>query len=146
MQCPPAPGPRRLWARLWAAPWTLLGLLAGAIAWAAGASLDRHAGVVEVAGGRIGHWIARRPNACCALTLGHVILATDRATLAAFRHHEHVHVRQYERWGLLFVPAYLLAGTWAWLRHGHAYRDNPFEREAYAANGAGRAPKGRSRG
>jgi hypothetical protein len=42
-----------------------------------------------------------------------------------------VHVRQYERWGPLFVPAYVLCSAVIWSRGGDAYRDNPFEREAY---------------
>jgi hypothetical protein len=48
------------------------------------------------------------------------------------RTHELVHVRQYERWGPLFVPAYLASSAIIWLRGGDPYRDNPFEREAYA--------------
>lgn len=135
--------PVRRWAgrwvvRLWAAPWTLLGLGCGLLAWLGGASLQRHGGAIEVTGGRFGHWLAARPGACCAITLGHVILATDAATLATFRLHEQVHVRQYERWGPLFVPAYLVAGAWAWLCRRDAYRDNAFEREAYATQGCAR--------
>jgi hypothetical protein len=42
-----------------------------------------------------------------------------------------VHVRQYERWGPLFIPAYFAASGWAWWKGGHAYLDNPFEVEAY---------------
>jgi hypothetical protein len=49
------------------------------------------------------------------------------------RAHERVHVAQCERWGPLFVPAYLAAGAWAWARGRHPYFDNPFEREAFAA-------------
>ena len=40
-------------------------------------------------------------------------------------------MRQCERWGPLFLPAYLLASLAVYLRGGRAYRDNPFEREAY---------------
>ena len=45
--------------------------------------------------------------------------------------HEMVHVRQYERWGPAFGPAYLLCSFWLWLRRKDAYRDNPFERQAF---------------
>ena len=38
--------------------------------------------------------------------------------------HELVHVEQYERYGLAFLPLYLLL----YARHG--YHDHPFEREA----------------
>jgi hypothetical protein len=68
-----------------------------------------------------------------ALTLGHVVLARDAELLATTRAHERVHVRQYERWGPLFVPAYLVASVIAALRGGHFYFDNAFEVEAYRA-------------
>ena len=42
-----------------------------------------------------------------------------------------MHVRQYERWGPLMGPAYLLASLVAWLRGRRPYRDNPFERQAF---------------
>ena len=45
--------------------------------------------------------------------------------------HEMVHVRQYERWGPFFIPAYLACSLGLWLAGKDAYRDNPFEREAY---------------
>jgi hypothetical protein len=65
-----------------------------------------------------------------AMTLGHVVIGRDAHALEATRAHERVHVRQYEWWGPLFVPAYLLAGAWALLRGGHPYFDNRFERDA----------------
>ena len=65
------------------------------------------------------------------MTLGHVILGQDLDCLRYSRRHEHVHVRQYERWGPFFLPAYLLASFILWLRDRDPYRDNPFEREAY---------------
>jgi hypothetical protein len=60
------------------------------------------------------------------------VLGTSRAALDATRAHERVHVRQYERWGPLFVPLYLAASIWAAVNGGDAYYDNPFEREAWA--------------
>ncbi len=45
--------------------------------------------------------------------------------------HERIHVRQVERWGPLFLPAYVLASVVAQARGLDAYRDNPFEREAF---------------
>jgi hypothetical protein len=59
-----------------------------------------------------------------------VILGTHAQQLACLRAHERVHVRQCERWGPLFLPAYLVAGAWQWARGRNAYRDNPFEVEA----------------
>ena len=63
----------------------------------------------------------------------HVVLGRDETLLDLTREHERVHVRQCERWGPLFLPAYLLASVLVFLRGGRAYLDNPFEREAYAA-------------
>ena len=51
-----------------------------------------------------------------------------------------MHVRQYERWGIFFLPAYALSSLWQ-LAHGRDwYRDNRFELRAYAAGGARRRP------
>ncbi|MFN2587844.1 MAG: hypothetical protein ABR613_06990 [Actinomycetota bacterium] len=64
-----------------------------------------------------------------AITFGHVVLCVDDLDETTFAH-ELVHVRQYEAWGVLLWPAYLLAALWARLRGGAAYRDNHFERQA----------------
>ena len=72
------------------------------------------------------------------MTLGHVVLGRDLMALNFSRAHERIHVRQCERWGPLFLPAYLLASAWLWLRGRDPYLDNPFEREAYANDGRGR--------
>ena len=66
-----------------------------------------------------------------AMTLGHVIWGCDELCLARCRDHEQVHVRQYERWGPLFIPAYLIASLVAHRRGLDPYFDNPFEREAF---------------
>jgi hypothetical protein len=60
-----------------------------------------------------------------------VVLGTDRATLDAAREHERVHVRQYEQWGPLFLPAYFASSLWQLARGRRCYRDNWFERQAY---------------
>jgi hypothetical protein len=65
------------------------------------------------------------------MTLGHVVLGRDEDALDLSRDHERVHVRQCEQWGPFFVPAYFTGAFLAWWRGGNAYRDNPFEREAY---------------
>lgn len=122
----------------WAAPATAVGLVAAAIALGAGARARRVDGVLEVAGGRGGGWM--RPLAgtlpFAAITFGHVVLGRDNATLARLRVHEHTHVRQYERWGALFFPLYLASSAWQWARGRDAYRDNCFEREAFAKDAA----------
>jgi hypothetical protein len=55
----------------------------------------------------------------------------DQGYLCRYRQHEHVHIRQYERWGLLLIPLYLAASLVAWVQGKHYYYDNVFEREAY---------------
>jgi hypothetical protein len=66
-----------------------------------------------------------------AMTLGHVVIGRDRRLLEETRRHERVHVRQCERWGPLFIPAYVVACVVAFLSGRRAYEDNPFEREAF---------------
>jgi hypothetical protein len=69
-----------------------------------------------------------------AITLGQVVLCIDdldEKTLA----HELVHVAQWERWGIAFLPAYLVASLRARLRGGHYYRDNAFEVQARQISG-----------
>jgi hypothetical protein len=46
------------------------------------------------------------------------------------RSHEHAHVRQYERWGVLFFPLYAGASVLAWLGAGSPYWHNHFEQQA----------------
>lgn len=118
----------------WAAPYTLLGLLFGLLAVLFGATVHRTAGALEFGGGLLGSLLRRLPPqlSFSAITFGHVILGVDHRTLAEMRAHEQVHVRQYERWGVLYVPAYLLSSTVELLRGRNPYLDNYFERQAYA--------------
>lgn len=60
-----------------------------------------------------------------AMTLGHVIVGVDEATLCSLREHEQVHVRQYEQWGLLFLPAYALSSLWQ-IAHGRGAHERSF--------------------
>jgi len=123
---------------LWVFPTTAVGLLfllptlvtrGGRAQWIAG--------VLEIHGGFTAWFLNRAtrlwmPGGAAAMTLGHVVLGVDAATLARTRAHERVHVRQCERWGPLFLPAYLLLSLIQWCHGRDAYYDNPFEREAYA--------------
>jgi hypothetical protein len=125
---------KRLARYCWAAPYSLLGLLLGAVAVLAGGSMRRAAGCLEFGGGRLGQLLRRLPPqlSFSAITFGHVILGVDHTTLSALRSHEHVHVRQYERWGPLYIPAYLASSLVELLRGRSPYRDNYFERQAFA--------------
>ncbi len=117
----------------WAAPATAVGLIGTLAALPIGATARVVDGVLEVGGGRLAECIDRLPAALRfqAITLGHVILGTTHAALCELRTHERVHVRQYERWGLLFFPLYLGSSLVQWLRGRHPYLDNRFEREAF---------------
>lgn len=119
---------------LWPSPYTALGVLLGGVALLLGGRWRRHLGALEFFGGGLGAALARvpQPLGFSAMTLGHVILAVDRSALAQLRRHEHVHVRQYERWGPFFLPAYLLSSFLQLLRGRNPYRENHFERQAYA--------------
>jgi hypothetical protein len=135
------------WRYLWASPNTLLGLLLALFSLATGSGARVVNGVVEVHGGLLSKVLRRcvpLPGGAAAITIGHVILGQDVASLARVRRHEHVHVRQYERWGPAFLPAYLMASIWARIRTGHAYRGNHFEREAYAERAHGDSVAARS--
>lgn len=120
----------------WAAPYSALGLVFGLVAVLLGARMRVRRGALEVGGGWLGAAAARRCS-YSAMTLGHVILGIDEATLDRVRAHEQVHVRQYERWGPLFLPAYFLSSLLQFVRGKRPYRDNHFERQAYAQTADG---------
>lgn len=128
----------RALAVAWASPTTLVGTLALGLAVVTGGRAALVDGVLETHGGWL-RWLLERLGASrggvTAVTLGHVVLGASGAALAATRDHERVHVAQCERWGPLFLPAYALASLWALLRGRDPYRDNPFEREAFAVEG-----------
>jgi len=116
----------------WASPWTLVGLLVGVLGLATGGHVQCRKSLLEFHGGAVAWTLKRLPARPMAMTLGHVILGRSPTALDLARSHELIHVRQYERWGPLFVPAYLLCSLVLWIARKDFYRDNPFEREAYA--------------
>ncbi|MBV9848225.1 MAG: hypothetical protein JO250_00920 [Armatimonadetes bacterium] len=127
---------------LWASPATALGLLFAPAAWMSGGRVRCVDGVVEIHGGLVQRFLAQGLpviGSASAMTLGHAVIGQDQACLDDSRTHERVHVRQYERWGPLMIPAYLLASLWAYLRRRHPYWDNPFEREANQISDRGEA-------
>lgn len=120
-------------AILWAAPWTLFGLSLGLWGLATGGKGQRVGRVIEFHGGVLPRLLARAPfvAGAAAITFGHTVLGRTREDLDHCRSHELIHVRQYERWGPLFIPAYLLCSAALAMRRKNPYWDNPFEREAY---------------
>lgn len=124
---------RRLMAYAWAAPTTCVGLAAGALTLATGGRAQVRRGAIEFHGG-FSRWFAEN-RGFAAMTLGHAIIGRDPGCLESCRDHEQAHVRQVERWGPFFLPAYLLASAWAWRRGEHYYLDNWFERDARRACG-----------
>jgi hypothetical protein len=123
----------KLLSYLWALPWTAVGLTAGVFGLLSGGGARRRGGTLEFHGGIVS-WLLDHAPLCAgaaAMTWGHVILGQTADALDRSREHELVHVRQYERWGPLFIPAYLLCSAVIWVRGGDPYRDNPFERQAY---------------
>jgi Domain of unknown function (DUF4157) len=73
--------------------------------------------LLEEARGGLARLLAWRGFA--AITLGHVMIINREASDHLLAH-ELAHVRQHERWGLAFYPAYLLVSV-------RGYRRNPFE-------------------
>lgn len=125
---------------VWAAPASVLGLALACLALRRG-NLRVVDGVLEAHGPWLRHvltWGVPLSGGAAALTLGHVVLGQDARALDATRAHERVHVRQYEQWGVCFLPAYAAASAIAALRGGHYYFDNLFEREARRAEGSRR--------
>src|SRR4051812_47990937 len=118
---------------VWASPYSLVGLLIGIVGLCTGGQARVRGRTIEFHGGAAKWFVSHLPGGqfVLAFTLGHTILGQTDASLAIARAHELVHVRQFERWGPLLGPAYLLCSLVLWLRGRDPYRDNPFEREAF---------------
>lgn len=117
---------------LWAAPITSIGLTAGIMTLTTGGRGQIRRGALEFHGG-FAAWMLDHIAGASAMTLGHVILGRDPLCLDICREHEQAHVRQAERWGPFFLPAYLACSVWEWSRRRqgrHYYYDNYFERQA----------------
>jgi hypothetical protein len=120
---------------VWAFPTTLVGLVAGGLTLVTGGKVQGRRGALEFHGGfarRLLEWKLVRAS---AMTLGHVIIGRDPNCLDSCRDHEQAHVRQVERWGPFFLPAYVGASAWAFARRRHYYLDNWFEIDARRATG-----------
>ena len=120
---------------LWALPNTVLGalLLPAALR---GGTITLVNGVIEAEGPLLSIVLRRCvpiDGGAAAITFGHIVLGRDIAALEITRAHERAHVRQCERWGPLFIPAYLAASVWAGLMGVGVYKGNFFERQACRA-------------
>ena len=125
---------RVLFRYAWASPATFVGLALAGMAGAFGATARVRKGVVEVAGGRLTRFVGSSGLLrLIAITFGHVVLGVTHGALERERAHEHAHVRQYERWGVLFFPLYAASSCYELVRGGDPYRGNAFERQASAA-------------
>lgn len=122
---------RRIAAHVWASPYTVTGITIGLLL---GGRFQRVDGVIEIHGPRVAKVLHRLWVPALALTFGHVVFGQDEASLRTTRNHERVHVHQYERWGIAFVPAYLICWIVLSIQGRDGYRDNPFEVEAYAVD------------
>jgi hypothetical protein len=121
---------------IWALPTTAVGLVIVALTVLTRGRVKLHTGVIEASGGAARFILEKctvLKGGASAMTLGHVVIARTEALHDLTRSHERIHVRQCERWGPLFLPAYLLASLYLWLRGRDAYRENPFEVQAYTA-------------
>lgn len=118
---------------LWAFPNTALGLLLLFPALLSGGKARVVDGVLEISGGVVAWMLARLPftGPVEAMTLGHVVLGENDTILEVSRRHERVHVRQYERWGPMFIPVYLLSSFIAGAKGKNRYFANRFEMEAF---------------
>jgi len=121
----------------WASPCSVVGLLLACIPLALGGKATLNAGALEVTyRGRVSDC---GPRACKlpfrGIVFGHVILAVSAEELLRIGLHERVHVTQYERWGIVFFPAYALSSLWQLLSGRHPYRDNHFEVQARRLSG-----------
>lgn len=127
----------RLMKLTWVAPCSLVGLIAASAVLLCGGSARRASGTLEVT---LRHSEAECPAiAKClpfrAIALGHVIIAVGQLDLERLRAHELVHVRQYERWGIVFFVAYAASGIWQVLNGRNPYWNNHFEVQARLLSG-----------
>lgn len=119
-------------AVLWASPYSLIGALIGLGGLASGGRGRLYEGVLEFHGPFIGWLLDSLPlKGALAMTLGHTVIARHQDALDITRTHERIHVQQFERWGFFMGPAYLACSLALWLQGRDAYRENPFERDAY---------------
>jgi hypothetical protein len=124
----------QMWRYLWPLPLTLLGLMLAVRVRLSGGTWTIRGGVLEACGPAARMMLHLHPvRSVIAMAVGHVIIARDGTCLATTNAHEREHVRQFERWGLLFPAVYAGDSIYRWLRGEDPYMDNRFERAAEIA-------------
>jgi len=119
---------------IWVFPTSLIGLTIGLFGLISGGKFQCERGCIEFYGGLVTWFLSQIGpvgHGVLAMTLGHTIIGRNRAALEFARDHEQVHVRQNERWGPFFIPAYLGCSAYLWFQKKDVYHHNPFEVEAY---------------
>lgn len=123
-----------MWRYLWPLPVTLLGLVLALVVRLSAGTWTIRGGVLEACGPAARLMLHLHPaRSVIAMALGHVIIARDGTCLAKSSVHEREHVRQFERWGLLFPAVYAGESLYRWMRGEDPYMDNRFERAAEIA-------------
>lgn len=117
---------------VWAAPCSAVGLALALPCLLLGGTAAAVGGVLEISLAPALRRLGWRRLPFRAITFGHVILGTSRASLRRLRAHERIHVRQYEQWGVFFFLAYPLSSLLQLLRGRNPYRHNRFEMQAFA--------------
>jgi hypothetical protein len=133
-------GPAKL---LWASPCSLVGLAFAAVTLLSGGKARWSAGALEVTyrERQVSCGELARKLPVRGIVFGHVILAVTDEELAIIGAHERVHVQQYERWGPLFFPAYVLSSVWQLIQGRSPYWHNGFEVQARALSTCAARPK-----
>ncbi len=109
--------PLTLWGFLWSLPVTLVGIAAVLLSLP---SLRSKEGMVICRSNRGLAYLLLTRRGFAAITLGRILIVTNDLSLHLW-HHEVEHARQAQRWGVFFIPLYLINQA----RYG--YRSNPFE-------------------
>ena len=124
----------RLWRYFWPLPVTVIGAVLALTVRVCGGRWSFRKGVLETCGPAARVMLRLHPvKGVIAIALGHVVIARDDLCLTQTNAHEREHVRQFERWGLLFPFVYAAESIYRWLRSENPYRDNRFERAANEA-------------
>ena len=125
---------RRIWRYLWPLPLTVIGFMLALTVRLSGGKWSFRNGVLESCGAAAGFMLRLHPvKGVIAMALGHVVIARDDFCLAQTNAHEREHVRQFERWGVIFPLLYGAETAYRWVRRQDPYADNRFERAANAA-------------